>query len=146
MSVKTALIEDVLNEKTWDGPNGRVYYYDLVLDNGERGSIGTKTRDSFKINDSLTYTATNDERGTKFKKVNPDGGNFGGGGQRQGGYQQQRQQKGGQGSNVSFALAYARDLMIAAMPHHPEITINQWVEATTVTATKFLAWMEEHSE
>jgi len=32
--------------RTWDGPNGAVHYYDLKLENGDAGAIGTKTKDN----------------------------------------------------------------------------------------------------
>ena len=124
MNYKTARIDDVLNERIWDGPHGRVFYYTLVLDNGERGEIGTKTQDSYHSGDQLHYTAEHTERGWKFKRINPDqqqdGGDNNNAARSQGnGTPQQAAQRqtfggGGRGSNASFAMSYAKDFMIAA--------------------------------
>lgn len=148
--VKTARIEDVLNEKPWDGKHGRVWYYTLVLDNGDKGEIGTKTRDSFSINDSLTYTVEDTDHGRKLKKVNPEyDGQQGGGGS-----QQQQQQAaparnfgGGRGSEASFALSYAKDFIGKAMEVRKtdEVSVNQWVEAVLVTADKFNRFLKENA-
>lgn len=151
--VKTAIIEDVLNERIWDGPHGRMFYYTLVLDNEERGEIGTKKQDAYTIGQELTYTTEQTDRGLKFKRYfDPQGGPPQSNGQPQSQPQQNQQQAapaarqftgGGRGSNASFCLSYAKDLCIAAMPNHPEVTTNQWVEATLITASKFHAWMQE---
>jgi hypothetical protein len=151
---KTATIEDILNEKHWDGPNGRIYYSTLVLDNGERGEIGAKKQDAYSIGDSLTYTATHDERGTKFKKYFEPNGNGGGSAPpaQQGDFAPARSGKpftgGGQrGSDASFALSYAKDFIGKAMEvrKSDEVSVNQWVEAVLTTAAKFNDFLKENN-
>lgn len=146
--VKTSRIDDVLNEKVWDGKHGRVWYYTIVLDNGDRGEIGTKTQDFYKIGDTLTYTAEHDERGTKFKKFNPDqqGNNYGGGN----GQQAHSQPAGNaprtsRGSSASFALSYAKDLAVANVAANGQpIEMEALADKVIAAAEKFNAWLEVH--
>jgi hypothetical protein len=135
--MKTAIVEDVRGIRKWEGQNGTVYYHEIVLDNGDFGSIGKKTEDSIHIGDELTYTIELHDRGNRIKAVNPQFGG-GNGGANGGGFK-----KSAQGSSGSFSLSYAKDLMIAAMPYHQDVTTAQWVDATLVAATKFQTWLKE---
>jgi hypothetical protein len=152
--IKTAIIEDVLNERHWDGSHGRVYYSTLVMDNGERGEIGAKKQDAYSIGQELTYTSEATDRGLKFKRYfDPSGSNAEQGQKPQG--QQSNPQPtvknfGGRGSEASFALSYAKDFIgkameIKTLAHEGDpVSVNQWVEAVLVTAAKFNQFLKEN--
>ena len=64
--------------RTWNGPSGDIYYFDLVMDNGEVGQIGVKDMNSPKIQVGATLHYTTEERTgptgkktTNFKMQNP---------------------------------------------------------------------------
>jgi hypothetical protein len=64
--------------RTWDGPSGTIYYFDLVLENGEVGQVGVKDMNSPKIQVGATLHYTVEERtgptgkkSTNFKMQNP---------------------------------------------------------------------------
>lgn len=156
MSIKFGKIEDVLTGNIWDNPRGgRVFYYNLVMDNGDKGNIGTKTQDSYVPGDTLYYKIEKSDKGDKFKKASNDEiAEF----QKQNGNAEGQQPLpqptvknfGGRGSDASFALSYAKDFIGKAMEHqgrHDEdpISINQWCEATLVTAAKFNLFLRENA-
>lgn len=65
--------------RNWDGPNGTIYYFDLVLENGEVGQVGVKDMNSPKIAVGATIHYTSEERTgptgkktTNFKLQNPN--------------------------------------------------------------------------
>ena len=71
--------------RTWNGPSGDIYYFDLVMDNGEVGQIGVKDMNSPKIAVGATLHYTTEERTgptgkktTNFKLQNPNPFNGGG--------------------------------------------------------------------
>ena len=71
--------------RTWNGPSGDIYYFDLVMDNGEIGQIGVKDMNSPKIQVGATLHYTTEERTgptgkktTNFKMQNPNPFNGGG--------------------------------------------------------------------
>ena len=71
--------------RTWNGPSGDIYYFDLVMDNGEVGQIGVKDMNSPKIAVGATLHYTTEERTgptgkktTNFKMQNPNPFNAGG--------------------------------------------------------------------
>ncbi len=120
---------------------GTTYYHDIVLDNGDQGSIGKKVENGIKPGDSLTYTIEPGQHGNKIKQVFDDAA-----GQFAPPRHEPQQSSGNfqkRSNGAAFSLSYAKDLMIAAMPFHQDITTNQWIEATLVAATKFDAWMKE---
>lgn len=64
--------------REWNGPSGTIYYYDLMMENGDKGQIGVKEKGSAKIAEGATITYTSTERvgptGIKtdnFKLVQP---------------------------------------------------------------------------
>ncbi len=127
MSEKTAKVTGILECRKYDGQNGTIYYHKLELDNGEVGTIGKKKENAFKIGDSLTYTSEESQYGLKFKAV--QSGGFGGGKS--------------SGSPASFALSYAKDLMIASMPFHQDVKVADWVDVTIAAANKFHSFLKE---
>lgn len=65
--------------RNWDGPNGTIYYFDLVLENGEVGQVGVKDMNNPKIAVGATIHYTSEERtgptgrkSTNFKLQNPN--------------------------------------------------------------------------
>lgn len=71
--------------RTWNGPQGDIYYFDLVLENGEVGQVGVKDMNSPKIAVGATIHYTAEERTgptgrktTNFKLQNPNPFNGGG--------------------------------------------------------------------
>jgi hypothetical protein len=98
---KKAKITRTVFKNEWAGPNGNVYYHDIELDNGDKGSIGSKEKMPSKLNSGqeLTYTIQDN----KIKAVNAPGSG--------GGF------SGGKGPNpkvqiVGFAMSYTKDLII----------------------------------
>ena len=64
--------------RDWNGPSGTIYYFDLVLENGEVGQVGVKDMNSPKIAVGATIHYTSEERTgptgrktTNFKLQNP---------------------------------------------------------------------------
>lgn len=65
--------------RDWNGPSGTIYYFDLVLENGEVGQVGVKDMQSPKIAVGATIHYTAEERtgptgrkSTNFKLQNPN--------------------------------------------------------------------------
>ena len=65
--------------RDWNGPSGTIYYFDLVLENGEVGQVGVKDMQSLKIAVGATIHYTSEERtgptgrkSTNFKLQNPN--------------------------------------------------------------------------
>lgn len=152
MTVKTARIEDVLSVRPSETKHGVIWYYDIVLDNEERGSIGKKSEDAFQIGQALTYTSEEGPYGLKFKE-------FKEGFQNGGGYQRPQQgaprpqgspaaaQKtwtpsGGDDRNRSFALAYAKDLAVALIAGK-DVNSEQAAKVTIRIACEFLGWLNQ---
>src|SRR5688500_1761151 len=104
---KKAKITRAVFKSEWAGPNGNVYYHDVELDNGDKGSIGSKEKMPSKLNpgQELTYTIEPDARGGfKIKAVNTQGGGgFTGGGKKGPDPKVQI---------VGFAMSYTKDLII----------------------------------
>lgn len=128
--MKTAKVTEVLDVKEWNGPNGTVFYHKIRLDNGDAGTIGKKTSGSVKAGDTLNYEITETEHGNKIKTVQDN--NFGG--------------KGFRASNASFALSYAKDLMVAqiAAGKTADLLTPAIIDATLIAAGRFQSWLKEH--
>ena len=69
----TATIKDVMFESKWNDLN----IYKLQLDNGQSGSVFTKTWEP-KVGEEFSYTY--DVEKSRFKRVNPNSNYSGGGG------------------------------------------------------------------
>lgn len=141
---RTAKVRNIENIRQWDGPHGTIWFHEIMLDNGDQGSIGKKRSGGIAVGEEITYTIEASSNGNKIKQVFEPQNN-------QGQFAPPRsettgtavQTRGGRGSGASFALSYSKDLMIAAMPYHPDVTTNQWIEATLSAATKFDNWLKE---
>jgi hypothetical protein len=108
---KKAKITRAVFKNEWTGNGNTVYYHDIELDNGDKGSIGSKEKMPAKLNpgNELTYTIDNG----KIKAVNAQvgGGGFAGGGKKGPDPKVQI---------VGFAMSYTKDLVVAG-----KVTIEQ---------------------
>lgn len=106
---KTAKITRTTFKQEWKGTNGSVFYHDIELDNGDKGSVGAKEQMPTKLNpgQSITYTIEIGDRGNKIKAVQEQkqGGAFFGGGGKKGPDPKVQ--------IVGFAMAYTKDLVVA---------------------------------
>jgi hypothetical protein len=127
---KTAKVEDVIQIREWTNPTSQqvIYYHVIALDNGDKGSVGKKSRDAVKVGDTLTYTIDGD----KIKEV------FQGNGFR-GGF------KAPSGSPASFALSYAKDIAVANInKSEKQLEMDALADKVISAATKFHSWLEAH--
>ncbi len=132
---KTSKITRTVFKNEWNNPKGgSVFYHDIELENGDKGSIGSKEKEPAKLNpgSELTYTL---EAG-KIKAVNPNQNGFSGGGG----------MKKVPANNASFAMAYAKDVLIASWTSQsamstvavPMISTDEMLKL----ADKMFNWME----
>lgn len=127
-STKTAKITRTIFKNEWDNPKGgKIFYHEIELDNGDKGQIGTKDKEPSKLNpgQELTYTIEKTEKGTRIKVVP----------QAMGGFKRQT------GSNASFAMAYAKDVVIGSWTEHSPKKLTS--EELFKIADKMYLWMEE---
>jgi hypothetical protein len=108
---KKAKITRTTFKNEWNGNGNTVYYHDIELDNGDKGSIGTKEKMPARLNPGQELTYTID--GNKIKAVNTaqGGGGFSGGGKKGPDPKVQI---------VGFAMSYTKDLIVAG-----KITVDQ---------------------
>ncbi len=126
--MKTAIINEILNIREYDGQNGLIYYFKLKMDNGEIGEIGKKSKAAFKVGDSLTYTATESNYGLNFKEVKQNG--FSG--------------KQSAESMASVALRCSSELTAAFIAAGETNGSNstQLADVTLTNADKYLIWLK----
>jgi hypothetical protein len=102
---KTAKITRTVFKNVWNNPKGgQVFYHDIELDNGDKGSIGSKEQMPVKLNpgSDLTYII----EGSKIKAfVAPQ--------QSGGATFQKKPQTDPRIQMIGFAMSYAKDLVIA---------------------------------
>lgn len=129
--MKTATVTEVKGCREWKGERGTIWFHDIVLDNGDKGSIGKKNQNAVREGDSLNYTIDGD----RIKEVQQFG-NGGGGGFR----------GGTPASKSAMALAYAKDLIVAqiAAGKTGEAKTSDLAEATITVAKKFHAFIKEN--
>jgi hypothetical protein len=101
---KTAVITRTIFKNEWKGQNGSVFYHDVELDNGDKGSVGTKAANPEKLNpgQSLTYTIETTPQGNKIKPVVKNGFTPGGG----------KPQQDPRIQMISFSMSYTKDLIV----------------------------------
>jgi hypothetical protein len=130
---KTATITRTVFKNEWTGQNGKVFYHEIELDNGDKGQIGCKDKDPEKLNPGkqLTYTIEKTEKGTKIKAANANPGG--------GGYNKPKQQS----SPSSFALSYAKDVVIASWGEHAPKKMQS--DDLFAIADKMYTWMKERA-
>lgn len=103
---KKAKITRTTFKNEWTGGGNTVYYHDIELDNGDKGSIGSKEKMPSRLNpgQELTYTIEHSSNGNKIKAVNTAPA-FGGGGGKKGPDPKVQ--------IVGFAMSYTKDLIVA---------------------------------
>jgi hypothetical protein len=106
--MKTAKILEITGTKQREGQNGTVHYISVVMENGDKGTIGKKSADALKIGDELTYTIESKEHNgnTYYTIKEIKDNNF------------QKKSYSGYSRNykadfISFAMSYAKDLAVA---------------------------------
>ena len=115
----TSKVTKVVNSKPYNGQNGTVYYHLLQMDNGDKINIGKKKE--LSVGDEITYeiTETGQQEYNKAKSAQKEfTGGFSG------------KSKGGNGS---FALSYAKDLVIGGVIDIKDIL---------TTAERFKTWLD----
>jgi len=131
--------------RDWNGPSGTIYYFDLVLENGEVGQVGVKDMQSPKIAVGATIHYTSEERtgptgrkSTNFKLQNPNPFNGAGKGIVQSGYTPRKESPEVQNSiSRSVALNNAVLFCKETKGSKPSDVLD--------TAEIFLAWLKEES-
>ena len=63
----TSKVNSILNTREWSWPNGAVFYIQMKLENWETITLGKKSKDAFKVWDSINYEVV--EPGKKWKEV-----------------------------------------------------------------------------
>lgn len=96
---KKAKITRTTFKQKWEGGGNTVFYHDIELDNGDKGSIGAKEQMPAKLNpgQELTYTI----EGNKIKAVN-SAPPFAGG----------KKGPDPKVQVVAFAMSYTKDLIV----------------------------------
>lgn len=101
---KTAKITRTVYKNVWQNPKGgQVFYHDIELDNGDKGSIGSKEQMPAKLNPGTELTYTID--GNKIKAIVPQQQNAGG--------FQKKPQIEPRIQFIGYAASYVKDLIVA---------------------------------
>jgi hypothetical protein len=105
---KKAKITKLTFTKEWGSGTSTTFFHDIELDNGDKGSIGAREKNSPKLapGTELTYTIEGGQYGNKIKAMSsPNGsGGFAGGGKK--GPDPKLQ-------HAAFAMSYTKDLVVA---------------------------------
>lgn len=75
----TAKITKMQFKNEWESPQGgTIFYHNIELDNGDKGSIGAKKKepDFLAVGSELEYTLQESDKGNKIKRVQQQGGGF----------------------------------------------------------------------
>ena len=65
--MKTAKITEIWKVNEWKWPNWTIFYINMKLDNWETISLWKKSKDAFKVGDTVNYEVV--EEGKKWKEV-----------------------------------------------------------------------------
>jgi hypothetical protein len=107
MENKKAKITKLTFTKEWGNGNNVTYYHDIELDNGDKGSIGSKEKLPTKLNpgNELTYTIESGQYGNRIKDAGAQnsGAGFSGGVKKSDPKLQ----------HAAFAMSYTKDLVVA---------------------------------
>lgn len=129
---KSSKITRTIFKTEWAGKNGTYYYHDIELENGDKGSIGCKEKEPTFLNpgQELKYTIEVTEKGTKIQRVTENKGGFNGGSKTP-------------ASPASFALSYAKDVVIASWGEHSPVKMDS--DSLFKIAEKMYTWMKERA-
>ena len=67
--MKKAKITEITKVNEWKWPNGTIYYINMKLDNNEEISLWKKSKDAFKVWDTVNYEMVEENGKTKYKEV-----------------------------------------------------------------------------
>lgn len=67
--MKTAKVTEITKVNEWKWPNGIIYYINMKLDNNEEISLWKKSKEAFKIGDTVNYEMVEENGKTKYKEV-----------------------------------------------------------------------------
>ena len=67
--MKTAKVKEITKVNEWKWPNGTIYYINMKLDNNEEISLWKKSKDAFKVWDTVNYEMVEENGKTKYKEV-----------------------------------------------------------------------------
>ena len=67
--MKTAKITEITKVNEWKWPNGTIFYINMKLDNNEEISLWKKSKDAFKVWDTVSYETVEENGKTKYKEV-----------------------------------------------------------------------------
>jgi len=103
METKTSKVKNVQGNGTYDSQHGTLFKFDYEFEDGAHLSANHKTQNHFKIGDTVEYTVKGSNDSFTWGSVSkPKENNYNG-------YQGKKNQS----STASFALSYAKDLVIA---------------------------------
>ena len=112
--MKTGTITNLQPAGGYDGQNGHINTFHMTIqfpDGMVTGEIGSKSQTyPANVGDEINVEVSNTQYGVRFKKVNPQYANAPQG-QQQG--QQKQSNSNNEKDNKSFAMAYAKDLVMA---------------------------------
>lgn len=69
LNMKQSKITEIVKVNEWKWPNGTIFYINMKLENGELISLGKKKADAFKVWDTVSYEAIEENWKTKYKEV-----------------------------------------------------------------------------
>lgn len=126
----TSKISRTVFKNEWSGQNGTVFYHEVELENGDKGQIGCKDKEPDWLNPGkeLIYTIEKTDKGNKIKRVTAKpafGGNK------------------SPASPASFALSYAKDVVIASWGEHAPNKMSS--DDLFKIADKMYNWMKERA-
>ena len=119
--MKTSKIKEIRSVNSYESKYGTFYAHEILMENWDAWQLSKKTEGSIKVGDELNYTITENEYGFKIKEVRDFPTN-----------QQWGKKK---GWNASFALSYAKDLVVAGKTD---------VGTILEQATKFKEWLDNN--
>lgn len=67
--MKTAKVKEITKVNEWKWPNGTIFYINMKLDNNEEISLWKKSKDAFKVWDTVNYEMVEENGKTKYKEV-----------------------------------------------------------------------------
>ena len=67
--MKTAKVKEITKVNEWKWPNGTIFYINMKLDNNEEISLWKKSKDAFKVGDTVNYEMVEENGKTKYKEV-----------------------------------------------------------------------------
>lgn len=128
--MKTAKVTEVRGVRPWNGKNGTIFYHDIVLDNGDRGSIGKRSEGSIKVGDVINYTID----GGRISVLNPNNGP-------RGSFIGKPA-----ASPAAMAMSYAKDLVVANLAKSEKpLDMAALADRVINTADRFNAWIKANS-